>query len=296
MTAPSQINVLTGLTVAEAMRRQVVSLPHTADLSQAIRSTIKFKVNAVLITGEAGQALGVVSKTDLMGAYYGELPLGMECAAVMVGPPSFCGPRDTLEAALESMRSQRIHRLYVHGETPGEVAGVLAYPDIVGLLYRFCHRCDKSLAAARQRKLGLEWADLLLVKEVMTPEVVGVGQDQSLAAVMETLAGHRLGAVLITDAAGLPAGVVSKTDLMLAYIHGLSPQVPARQIMNAPPLAVSQDDPLLDALHLMILSDVHRIFVYRQDWRDMAGVLSLSDAARYRSGSCRACLSSRIKV
>ncbi len=296
MRAPTPPNVLTGLTVAEAMRRQVVSLPQDADLSQAIRSTIKFKVNAVLITGEAGQALGVVSKTDLMGAYYGELPLATECAAIMVGPPQFCDPGDSLEAALEIMRAHRIHRLYVRGEEPQPLAGVLAYPDIVGLLYRYCHRCDKSLAAARRRKQGLEWADMLLVKEVMTPEVIGVGQEQSLAAVMESLAGHRLGAVLITDAAGLPVGVVSKTDLMLAYIHGLSTEVPARQVMNAPPLAVSQEDPLLEAIHLMILSDVHRIFVYRQDWREMAGVLALSDAARYRSGSCRACLSSRIQV
>ncbi len=46
----------------------------------------------------------------------------------------------------------------------------------------------------------------------------------------------------------------------------------------------------------MIFAEVHRLFVYRKDPKKMVGVLSLSDAARLRSGSCQACVSSRIKI
>ena len=46
----------------------------------------------------------------------------------------------------------------------------------------------------------------------------------------------------------------------------------------------------------MIFSEVHRLFVYREDPQNIVGVLSLSDAARLRSGSCHACVSSRIKI
>ena len=53
----------------------------------------------------------------------------------MVGPPLLCRQEDSLDAALDIMRSQRIHRLYVHGEDPWRAAGVLAYPDIVGMLF-----------------------------------------------------------------------------------------------------------------------------------------------------------------
>ena len=80
-------DVLKGLLVREAMRRQVIRLPEQASLEQAIRGTIKFKVNAILITDEQQAGLGVVSKTDLMGAYYAGLPLGTACGAVMMGPP-----------------------------------------------------------------------------------------------------------------------------------------------------------------------------------------------------------------
>ena len=50
---------------------------------------------------------------------------------------------------------------------------------------------------------------------------------------MEGLSANRIGAVLIRDHEGRPAGVVSKTDLILAYRHGMSTEAEARQIMKA---------------------------------------------------------------
>lgn len=287
-------NVLKGLTVQEAMRRQVIRLPWEAPMAQAIRYTIKYKVNAVLAVDDDQVGLGVVSKTDLMGAYYAGLLVDTPVAAVMAGPLLYCRPEDTLDAALEMMRSNRVHRLYVQGEGSPEIIGVLAYPDIVGLLYRYCTRCDRSLKG----KTASEGPplDRFLVKEVMTPDVYAFKNNDSLQAVMEGLAAYRFGAVLITDAAGRPAGVVSKTDLIAAYLHGMSPKVPAKKVMTAPVTAVDGEAPLADALRTMIFADLHRLFVYRESPENLAGVLSLSDVARFRSGACRACLASRIRV
>ncbi len=138
-------DVLKGLLVQEAMRRQVIRLPEHAPLEQAIRYCIKFKVNAILISDDQQAGLGVVSKTDLMGAYYAGLPLDTPCGMVMMGPPLFCRTQDTLYQALELMRIKRIHRLYVSEDGSWQAAGVLAYPDIVGLLYRYCNKCERSL-------------------------------------------------------------------------------------------------------------------------------------------------------
>ncbi len=46
----------------------------------------------------------------------------------------------------------------------------------------------------------------------------------------------------------------------------------------------------------MIYAEIQRLFVSHPDTGQIVGVLSLSDAARLRSGSCQACVSSRIKV
>lgn len=287
-------NVLKGLTVQEAMRRQVIRLPREAALEQAIRFTIKYKVNAILITAPSQEGLGVVSKTDLMGAYYAGLPLNTPCESVMVGPPLFCQAEDTLDAALNTMRSHRVHRLYVSGDTPHQAMGVLAYPDIVGLLYRYCNKCDRSLRLRSGADRPLP--DRFLVREVMTPEIYAHKENDSLQAVMETLAAYRFGAVLIKTEAGRPVGVVSKTDLIVAFKHGLPAEAQVRTVMKSPVQACEADAPLVAALENMILADVHRLFVYQKSPQKLMGVLSLSDVARFRSGTCRACLASRIKV
>jgi len=285
-------DVLKDLPVKEAMRRQVIRLPREAHLAEAVRYTIKFKVNAVLITGAASEGLGVVSKTDLMGAYYAGLPLGAPCGDIMVGPPLFCRAEDSLDTALDTMRSHRVHRLYVRGEGERQVAGVLAYPDIVGILYRYCNRCERSLRARSAPEQPLP--DRLRVREVMTPEIHAYDEDDRLQTVMEGLAAYRFGAVLIKTGSGAPAGVVSKTDLIAAYLHALPTGTQAREIMTSPVQAVDGNEPVVAALKIMIYSDVHRLFVYREASQNLAGVLSLSDVARFRSGTCRACLVSRI--
>jgi signal-transduction protein with cAMP-binding, CBS, and nucleotidyltransferase domain len=287
-------NVLKGLQVQEAMRRQVIRLPQTAPLEQAIRFTLKYKVNAILITGEAQEGLGVVSKTDLMGAYYAGLPLDTPCQTVMVGPPQFCRAQDSLDTALDAMRAAQIHRLYVSGESPRQARGVLAYPDIVGLLYRYCNKCERSLRG----NSGVQGAmpDHFQVRECMTPTISAFQESHSLQTVMEGLAAYRFGAVLITTADGVPAGVVSKTDLIMAYKHGREASAPARTVMSTPVKACDGEAPLVDALKTMIFGDVQRLFVFKGPPQNLVGVLSLSDVARFRSGTCRACLASRIKL
>ncbi len=294
MTGQDHRQVLKGLRVQDAMRRLVTQLPTTALLSEACRTMIKYKVNAILITADQQTPVGVVSKTDLMTAYYAGLPLGTEVAQIMVGPPRYCHPQDSLDAALDQMREYRIHRLYVTLGLGEPVSGILAFPDIVGILYRFCHRCDKSLLSRGKKAEETAWSEQLSVREVMTPDVYILPEETSLWEVMGGLAAYKFGAVPMVGADGRPVGVVSKTDLITAYLHALSPDVPARTIMSTPVLTCQQDELLLDVIQRLIFWDLHRIFVFKDRPETLVGVLSLSDAARFRSGSCRACLVSRI--
>ena len=50
------------------------------------------------------------------------------------------------------------------------------------------------------------------------------------------------------------------------------------------------------AIQKMIFSDVQNLYVYKNNPRNIVGILSLSEIARVRSGSCRACLVSRIEI
>lgn len=290
-------NILSDATVREAMRVQLFTLPPAAGISHGIRHLIKYKINAFLVRQEDGTPVGVVSKTDIVGAYYAGLPLESPLNHIMVSPPIFCSPQDSLESALDTMRDQRIYRLYVLDEEKNTVVGALAYPDIVGLLYGYCRNCIRSLANRRSDLPETSDGIRIRVKDVMTERVNWFYDEDSLVRIMEGLSEHRHGAVLVKNSEKIPVSVVSKTDLILAYAHGISPESPCRGILAASRVISCPEDAFLeDAIRKMILTDLQRLFVWKDAMENVVGVITLSDAARVRSGSCHACTSSRIKV
>ena len=290
-------DILKGLLVEEAMRRQVISAPHDMSLGKCVHRLIKFKANALLVCDESGCPVGVISKTDIVTAFYGGLPIEETLSRdVMNGPAGTCFPDDELGAALELMRNNGVHQLFVQGAEPCAVVGTLSYADVVALLYRYCRACPKG-AVGRSGAAGLgDRTQFLTVRDAMRTAVMTRGQQDSLAEVIEELTAHRLGAVLIVDGNGLPVGVISKTDIIFAYRHGSNLDVEARFIMKSPIASCDENFLLTDAIRQMFLKDVQRLFAYAGDPSNISGVLSLSDSAQMRSGSCRACMASRMIV
>ncbi|MEN8246697.1 MAG: CBS domain-containing protein [Thermodesulfobacteriota bacterium] len=288
-------SVFSGIPVSEAMRRQVISLPRSADLGQAIRLMIRQKASAVLLTDQ-GVPCGVVSKTDILGAFYAELPSETRLGDVMGSQPIACFPDDPVEDALEIMEAAGVHRLYITGANREEVIGTVAYAEIVGLLYRYCRACERGTTKKRMAISDIDPSARFTVKEVMTQNVWTCRDSDPLFTVIETLTAHNMGAVLIQDKAGASEGVISKTNLIIAYHHGVSPEAEARKVMSTPVHSVSDRALLSTAIQQMLTRDVQRLFVHRDssDPHDISGVLALSDAARFRSGSCRACTAGRL--
>jgi predicted transcriptional regulator len=295
MSVSNTRHILTGIKVREAMRRQFVSLSKEDSIEKAVSCLIKYQINAILITGVLGEALGVVSKTDIMTAYYATLPMETPLRDIMVSPPVLCHKEDGLESAMELMREIGIYRVYVKGNGSDEIIGLLAYPDIVGLLYRFCRNCRKNYLMGDRSEEGKP-VRRFRVKEVMTDRVESFLEDDNLLKIMEGLSQYRFGAVLVRDDRGCASGVISKSDLILAYRHNLSPEISAREIMMPRIHTCPRDAYLAEAIHRMIFMDVHRIFISEEESDHIVGVLSFTDAAHVRSGSCRACLTSRIKI
>ncbi|MBF0241187.1 MAG: CBS domain-containing protein [Desulfamplus sp.] len=291
----SDKNTLSGLVVSQAMRRQIIKLNKDASISNSINAIIKYKINALLAVDDSDNPVGVLSKTDIMGAYYAGIPIESSIADIMSQPPLFCYPNDALESALQIMRSKGVYRLYVVDSNNSKVVGALAYPDIVGLLYQYCCDCEYSHIQQTKRS-NPATIKRTLVKEIMTNEVKSVFNDDTLSYVMEELSIYRFGAILVKNRENIPVGVISKTDLTLAYKHGVDSLALADTIMSSPIQSCKPDDILEDAIKKMIFSDVHRLFVEGSSPNEFVGVFSLSDAARNRSGSCHACVSSRIKL
>ncbi|MEW6140322.1 MAG: CBS domain-containing protein [Thermodesulfobacteriota bacterium] len=296
MGEASRKSILSDATVKEAMRAQIVSLPANSPISHGIRHLIKYKINAVLVRGEDGSPVGVVSKTDIVGAYYAGIPIDAPLAHIMVSPPLFCTLGDSLESVLDTMRNQRVYRLYVREESDDSVVGVVAYPDIVGLLYGYCRNCDRSVMN-RKKNLQDNVELRIKVKEVMRGSVVWFYDQDDLFRIMEAISEHRCGTVLVKNREEIPISVISKTDLILAYARGVPSETIAGHILSSSRVISCEESTLLeDAIRKMILTDLQRLFVWSEATENVVGVISLSDAARIRSGSCHACISSRIRV
>jgi CBS domain-containing protein len=281
--------ILTGIKVKETMRRNVNRLPADVSIVRCVRTMLKRKSNAVLVDDADGNPVGVVSKTDIMSAYYAGLPPDTCLSDIMAGPPYICYPDDTLEDALDIMQRSGIHRIYVRGADSDEIAGVLAYSDLVGILYRYCRACKKS---HRKSSTPEDQPVSLNAKDVMSTEIISCHKDDSISQIIELLAARHLGAVLILDDQEKPKGVISKTDLNLAYIHGVEINEPAKTITKGDVAGVTPETSLSQAIKQMLIRDVQRLFVI--DSEQVKGVISLSDVARFRSGTCRACTASRM--
>ena len=295
-TQQKKASVLTGFQVRDVMRRKIVRLPPDSTVESALRSMIKHRVGGLLIEYSTNsRPAGVLSKTDIMGAFYADLPITIRTGDIMSRPVLSCRPEDSLEAALGQMKEHQVTRLFVNASDEDVVIGVLAYPEVVGLMYRHCHYCRKSLFKGQYISNTTTKAILrLTVNDVMTPEVLRLPHTATIEQVMEVLSGASGAEVLICDDDSAAIGVVTITDVVMAYRHGRRQSEPARQIMTTPVRICKTGAMLEEAIKTMIFADISRLFVHDEKTLAIIGVLSLADTAKARSGSCQACIVSRI--
>ena len=287
-------SVLSGMRVKEAMRRQVVSLDGTTSIWNGIGWLIKYKADALLVMDSEGNPAGIVSKTDMAGAYYADMSADTPLEAIMAGPLQTCFIDDGLESALDTMRNSGVHQLFVVGADAGRLEGMLNYGDILGLVFQTCRSCRKNRLRHFSEGDEDHQPTQSIVSDVMTSAVITCMVTDDLYLVVESLTAHRMSAVLVIDQGGRPAGVISKTNLVVAWHRGFSPDAKAVAVMSKPVISCDRKDTINQALARMLVGDMGRIFVHDGGPDKIVGVLSLSDAANYRSGTCRACISSRM--
>jgi CBS domain-containing protein len=130
--------------------------------------------------------------------------------------------------------------------------------------------------------------------------------------------GRKIFGMMVTDTEGHLVGMISMYDILLflrpkhTHIWGMmddidlagivdiacekTKSVLVGDIMTPEVITITSQTHVLMILVIMIKKHVHRLLVYQSKPIELVGVISLSDAARIRSGSCHACISSRIKL
>ena len=125
------------------------------------------------------------------------------------------------------------------------------------------------------------------VRDVMTPEVVTVGEQASFKEIAATMAEHRVSALPVLDAEGRVAGIVSEADLLLKEEFPEGPAgrrlfqsrrqrmerakaagATAAELMTAPTVTIGPDATVTEAARLL-----HRHGIKRLPVVDPAGPL-----------------------
>ncbi len=124
---------------------------------------------------------------------------------------------------------------------------------------------------------ALEIRPRMLVKDVMTSQVVTVTWDESVSKIAQLLSEHEIGCVIVTTADGKPIGIITETDIVKRVVaKDIKPsKIKAKEIMSAPVITIEADQTLTDAARRMNQNNIRRLAVMYKG--NLAGIISSKD-------------------
>jgi crotonyl-CoA carboxylase/reductase len=134
---PSDLGVFDdNATVGDVMHQGVITCTPQARVGEIARTLVDRQIHAVVVTGAQGEAVGVVSQTDLVLARQGRAPevfAQMAASEIMTAGLVTCTARTPLSQAITDMTRMRIHRLIVVDDRQGRrvPVGVVSMTDVI---------------------------------------------------------------------------------------------------------------------------------------------------------------------
>ncbi len=274
-----------GVTVAEVMTREVVSVRPDTPTADVLSRILDRGVRAVPVVDEAGRVLGTINEEDLLTRLGSSLPpsIRSEVAALGLreaGAPdaktalelmrpgmATVNPETPISEAAARMADENLKRLAVV-DGSGRLVGILSRSDI---LKTVVDALDEAKASARPR-VNLA----ATVEEAMQIGGVSVGLEAPLAEVLDGILESRSRYVVVTDAQRSVAGIITEGDILKRAGKKVRPEVmravgawlrggrvpsglalaakgrTASEVMSRPVVTVVRTAPVSEALKIMI--------------------------------------------
>lgn len=136
--AALETSPLSGVTVADAMHRGVITCSPLASLRDVATLMSSSRVHALVVWGDAEEDAegiwGIVSDLDLVVAAAAGVKQARSAVGIARTPVVTARASDTLARAAEAMRDQGVTHLVVLGDVDGRPAGVLSALDVARVL------------------------------------------------------------------------------------------------------------------------------------------------------------------
>lgn len=120
---------------------------------------------------------------------------------------------------------------------------------------------------------------MLKVRDLMTPVIITVADDESATSAADTLARAGVSGAPVRNGFGDVIGIVSQADLTNERLAGGQRHPLVSDLMTPDVLGVYADDPALAAAREMANHDIHRVLVWEADG-DLAGIVTALDLVK----------------
>lgn len=125
------------------------------------------------------------------------------------------------------------------------------------------------------------------ISDIMSRTVFDVHESDSLMQVVTLFETHHISGVPVKNDQGTYVGVLSKTDFVSRKLANLIAEkgnldsISVKELMNpTPPISIHENQPLDDAIELMLEHHVHRVFVTDDDGQ-FTGIITTFDIVRF---------------
>lgn len=288
-----------GLRVRDVMTPNVLTVGPDAAVTEVVELFLQAGLRTVPVVDAEQHVVGIVTDGDLLRRADLALPLSIREAlhpdeVAAATPVSDLRVQDvmtsevitihddlSIAAAIDVMAARGFKRLPVV-DRMGQLAGIVSRADILQTVAHVAPHAapQRTPAGAVQR-----------VSEVMQPDVPTVSPTTPLSAVVEALAEIEQRRVVVVDATGHVAGIITDGDLirrasaeerpgilrrMVDHLRGESPEHQryllvsgrvAADVMTAPAITIAADAPPTEAIRLMLEHRVKRLPVLDQAGR-----------------------------
>ncbi len=309
-TGPTMLDTKT---VRELMHYGAITVSGATTVDEVARRMGKYRIHAIVVTDDAGYAVGLISQTDIVLARQGrslEQLAMIKAADVMTRKLITCRPGASVSEAVTLMTRNRIHRVVVADERQGKLwpIGILSMTDVInfGLVQPTMTDESGEIGALddiyeptppRPSKMvpptfKLSHAvspDESIVREIMHHGIVACAPATSVAEVAHRMITNHISAVVVVDDDGYLEGIVSQTDLVMARQGRTAEQVAALtagDILTPNVVTCTPDAKLAQVITLMTRNHIHRLVVAEtRNFRPYpVGIVSMTDIVRQTVG------------
>ena len=206
---------LNEIPVKHVMQKNVVLISDGFEdhFNQCATRMETFKIGAVVLVDDSGKLIGIVTKTDITKAFSMVYGGKFKVKEFMTKGAVTCRKSDSLKFAVDVLNRNEISRLVVTDDE-GKPKGLISTNTFLTHSDYF----SKGTTRSRDYLLPVGKGEKLTVSDLMSDEILTISDEEDLATAASAMIKNKIGGIPVVDSKKNLVGVVSKFDVVRAFI------------------------------------------------------------------------------